>query len=205
MILMCSGKGNHNLHWSHRFLSNFDAHQRPWSSASLPSPHHQPQGNELPAISASNWTRPCHRLQAESILPKKKAPCQQSYRPYLQPQGSQGPKVMKTSMAGSPKSGFILFSVLDSLADSNWPHSYPLPTLDKKSFCSYVTASAADLMLLFKDLETLAQVQSWSGDFQIQKQGRLVLLVDLGECQNFKATSQFGAPQTAAAAVQKED
>ena len=41
--------------------------------------------NELPAISASNLS-PCHGLQAESILQKKTtAPCQQSYRPYLQP------------------------------------------------------------------------------------------------------------------------
>lgn len=133
-------------------------------------------------------------------------------------------------MAGSPKSGFFLFSVLE---DSNWPHSYPLTTLDKMSFCSYVTASAADLIPLFKDLETLAQVQRWSGDFQFPKAGSSCasfshaiweslktwfaslltnfpsqltsFLGDLGESQNFNtATSQVDAPQTTAGSSPEE-
>ena len=88
------------------------------------------------------------------------------------------PKLWRRQWPGSPKSGFFLFSVLE---DSNWPHSYTLTTLDKLSFCSYVTASAADLMPLFKDLETL---EWW---FPVYK-SRVVLCFlftcHLGEFQN---------------------
>lgn len=139
--------------------------------------------NELPAISASNLS-PCHALQAESILQKKKQRRLVSSLIGLtfnlwSWQGSRDPKVMKTPMAGSPKSGFFLFSVLE---DSNWPHSYPLTTLDKMSFCSYVTASAADLIPLFKDLETLADRAKVKWWFPVYKSR--VVLCFLFTCQH---------------------
>lgn len=69
--------------------------------------------NELPAISARNLS-PCHGLQAESILQKKTtAPCQQSYRPYLQP------------VVMARKSRSQSYEDVSVLEDSNWPHSYP--------------------------------------------------------------------------------